>query len=193
MWWWPRWWWWWWWPQQLRLSLLAIQSRRVHTVATNVGRYQILLRTLMCVCLFLSICLWLSVLSVLSNIALNVDACLFECLDLATNKQMEKIKFCFTCLEYTFLMEWVANRRVCLLPDVYQVERHHGVHVNVPTQLHISDSNFKSLDLSKQYRGDVTLVNTNEYLCLIQLKASIGCWAHNIYNQLDGKAQISVR
>ena len=74
-------WWWWWWPQQLRLSLLAIQSRRVHTVATNVGRYQILLWTLMCDCLFLCICLWLSVLSVLSNTAPNVDGCLFGSLD----------------------------------------------------------------------------------------------------------------
>ena len=131
-------------------------------------------------------------MSVLSNIVPNVDACLFGCLDLATKKQMENIKFCFTYLEYTFIMEWDGNRHACLLPDDYQVERHLGVQVNVSTQLHISDSN-KSLDLSKQYRGDVTLANTNEYLCLIEFKASMGCWAHNIYNQLDGKVQISVR
>ena len=62
--------------------------------------YQILLKTLMFVCLFLCICLWLSVLSVLSNIAPNVDVCLFG---IATNKQMENSKPCFTCLEYTFL------------------------------------------------------------------------------------------
>ena len=43
------------------------------------------------------------------------------------------------------------------------------------------------LTWAEQYRGDVTLANTNEYLCLIQFKASMGCWAHNIYNQLDGK------
>ena len=90
-------------------------------------------------------------------------------------------------------MECDGNLHACLLPDDYQVKRPLGAQVNVPTQLHISDSNFKSLDLSKQYRGDLTLANTNEYLCLIQFKASMGCWAHNIYNQLDGKVQISVR